>query len=203
MTGRPVEPPAPDPKMVRAARVHLTGRYAKGVQVLLWETYERPMPDVDAIEAVIKAAEDGTAIGPDLAAALVLAQAVRLDADRREFRLLNAARDAGLEAEAIATVLDLPGAHAAREHIDHLVRRASRPVAAVSEGPPLRSGSTGPDEDRRSRRRGQRAQHAAHNGQARGGEGQGRDGAASAAETTREGSSKEEVPRGAVDDRRP
>ncbi|MCW2940678.1 MAG: hypothetical protein JWN00_3663 [Actinomycetia bacterium] len=45
--------PAPLPEMVSAARVYLTPRYAVGVDGFLWEAMERPLPDLDAIGAVI------------------------------------------------------------------------------------------------------------------------------------------------------
>jgi hypothetical protein len=45
--------PAPSPEMVSAARDYLTPRYAVGVDGFLWEAMERPLPDLDAIDAVI------------------------------------------------------------------------------------------------------------------------------------------------------
>jgi hypothetical protein len=50
------EEPVPTPEMVRAARAHLASRYAKGAAELMWEEYHRPLPDLDAIRAVIDAA---------------------------------------------------------------------------------------------------------------------------------------------------
>jgi len=38
--------------MVAASRKHLTERYASGVDLLLWETEKRLIPDLDAIKAV-------------------------------------------------------------------------------------------------------------------------------------------------------
>src|SRR6266576_2456850 len=51
-----VEPPAPSPEMVGASRRHLTERYASGVDLLLWETEKRLIPDLDAIRSVPEAA---------------------------------------------------------------------------------------------------------------------------------------------------
>lgn len=50
--------------MVDASRRHLTERYASGVDLLLWETEKRLVPDLDAIKAVTGAAvsrRNGTA----------------------------------------------------------------------------------------------------------------------------------------------
>ncbi|HZR48111.1 MAG TPA: hypothetical protein VFB06_01190 [Streptosporangiaceae bacterium] len=54
-----MEPPAPAPEMVDAARRHLTGQYASGVDLLLWDLEKRPMPDGDAVQAVVSARADG------------------------------------------------------------------------------------------------------------------------------------------------
>lgn len=98
-------PKTPAPDVVAAARAHVTSGYAAGVEELLWETRRHLMPDLDAIRAVIDAAAEGRTSGPDLAAALVLTQAVRLDLDRLEADLLVAVRQAGLEWDTIAAVL--------------------------------------------------------------------------------------------------
>src|SRR6201985_539482 len=73
-----VEPPAPSPEMANASRRHLTERYAAGVDLLLWETEKRLIPDLDAIKSVTAAAASARAEGLDLGAALVLVQAGRL-----------------------------------------------------------------------------------------------------------------------------
>lgn len=126
------EPPVPDPAIVRAAREHLTGQRSHGVERLMWESHKHPMADLKAIEAVIKAGSRGDEIdGTELAAALVLVQAVRLDLDRLESRLLDTARDSGLTWESIAAVLDLPGAAAAIERHRWLSSRHAEPVAGV------------------------------------------------------------------------
>jgi len=101
--------------MVDASRRHLTERYASGVDLLLWETEKRLVPDLDAITAVTGAAATGQAEGLDMGAALVLVQAVRLGLDRLECDLFDAARAMGMRPEAIAAVLNLPDAAAAEK----------------------------------------------------------------------------------------
>ena len=101
--------------MVDASRRHLTERYASGVDLLLWETEKRLVPDLDAIKAVTGAAVSGQAEGLDMGAALVLVQAVRLGLDRLECDLFDAARAMGMRPEAIAAVLELPDAAAAEK----------------------------------------------------------------------------------------
>jgi len=101
--------------MVDASRRHLTERYASGVDLLLWETEKRLVPDLDAIKAVASAAVSGQAEGLDMGAALVLVQAVRLGLDRLECDLFDAARAMGMRPEAIAAVLELPDAAAAEK----------------------------------------------------------------------------------------
>jgi len=120
--------PAPAPEMVMAARRHLTGRYAAGVDRLLWESGTRPMPDPGAITAVIRAAGEATAL--DIASALVLVQAVRLSLDHLEHALFDAAGAAGIMAEAIAAVLDLTDGAAARARYEWLAQRRALPQAA-------------------------------------------------------------------------
>jgi len=101
--------------MVDASRRHLTERYASGVDLLLWETEKRLVPDLDAITAVTGAAASGQAEGLDVGAALVLVQAARLGLDRLECDLFDAARAMGMRPEAIAAVLNLPDAAAAEK----------------------------------------------------------------------------------------
>ena len=110
-----VEPPAPSPEVVSASRRHLTERYASGVDLLLWETEKRLVPDLDAIKAVTDAAVSGQAEGLDMGAALVLVQAVRLGLDRLECDLFDVAHAMGMRPEAIAAVLELPDAAAAEK----------------------------------------------------------------------------------------
>jgi hypothetical protein len=111
--------------MVDASRRHLTERYASGVDLLLWETEKRLLPELDAIKAVTEAAAAGRAEGLDMGAALVLVQAARLGLDRLEGELFDAAQAMGMRPEAIAAVLDLPdGAAAEKRHRWLETRRA-------------------------------------------------------------------------------
>lgn len=117
---------APEPGLVTAARAHLSQRFARGVQEVLWEGRGMPMPDQDAIAHVIKAAAAGESLSAeDLAAALLLTQAVRLDIDLMEADLMDIACNAGMSWEQIATVLDLPDAGTARRRYDQLKDRLS------------------------------------------------------------------------------
>jgi len=105
--------PAPQPTMVRLARACLTARHATGVDAVLWEARQHPMPDQAAIDAVIAAsdrAQQGAGAPPstmELAAALVTLSAIRLDLDQTEVRLLNTAQAGGLDFEQIAAILGL------------------------------------------------------------------------------------------------
>jgi len=116
--------------MVDASRRHLTERYASGVDLLLWETEKRLVPDLDAIKAVTGAAVSGQAEGLDMGAALVLVQAVRLGLDRLECDLFDAARAMGMRPEAIAAVLELPDAAAAEKRHRWLETRRALPYTA-------------------------------------------------------------------------
>ena len=131
-----VEPPAPSPEMVSASRRHLTERYASGVDLLLWETEKRLIPDLDAIKSVTEAAASGRAEGLDMGAALVLVQAARLGLDRLEGELFEAARAMGMRPEAIAAVLELPDAAAAEKRQRWLEGRRALPYAAAASQRP-------------------------------------------------------------------
>jgi hypothetical protein len=136
-----VEPPAPSPEMAHASRRHLTERYASGVDLLLWETEKRLIPDLDAIKLVAEAAAAGCAEGLDVGAALVLVQAARLGLDRLEYELFEAAHAMDMRPEAIAAVLDLPDAEAASKRHRWLEDRHALPYAAEpprpqADGPP-------------------------------------------------------------------
>ena len=130
--------PIPSPETVRAARSHLARRYAEGVEELLWQEHGRPLPDVDAIaksiDAVRSARDAGEATPPamDLAAALVVLRAARLDMDRLEVALVEAVRDAGLDWETIAAGLDLSDGDAARRRYETLRPRAEAPIDYVA-----------------------------------------------------------------------
>ena len=122
--------------MVSASRRHLTERYASGVDLLLWETEKRLLPDLDAIRSVTEAAASGRAEGLDMGAALVLVQAARLGLDRLEYELFEAAHAMGMRPEAIAAVLDLPDAAAAEKRQRWLAGRRALPCAtAAAQGP--------------------------------------------------------------------
>ena len=120
--------------MVDASRRHLTERYASGVDLLLWETEKRLVPDLDVIKAVTGAAVSGQAEGLDMGAALVLVQAARLGLDRLECDLFDAARAMGMRPEAIAAVLELPDAAAAEKRHRWLETRRALPYAAHGIG---------------------------------------------------------------------
>ena len=120
--------------MVDASRRHLTERYASGVDLLLWETEKRLVPDLDAIKAVAGAAVSGQAEGLDMGAALVLVQAARLGLDRLECDIFDAARVMGMRPEAIAAVLELPDAAAAEKRHRWLETRRALPYAAHGIG---------------------------------------------------------------------
>jgi hypothetical protein len=122
--------------MVGASRRHLTERYASGVDLLLWETEKRLIPDLDAIRSVTEAAASGRAEGLDMGAALVLVQAARLGLDRMECELFEAVRAMGMRPEAIAAVLELPDAAAAEKRQRWLEGRRALPyTTAASQRP--------------------------------------------------------------------
>ena len=125
--------------MAHASRRHLTERYASGVDLLLWETEKRLIPDLDAIRSVTEAAAAGRAEGLDMGAALVLVQAARLGLDRLEYELFEAAHAMGMRPEAIAAVLDLPDAEAAAERHRWLRARHTLPYAAAQPPRPQAS----------------------------------------------------------------
>jgi hypothetical protein len=127
--------------MVDASRRHLTERYASGVDLLLWETEKRLVPDLDAIKAVADAAVSGQADGLDMGAALVLVQAARLGLDRLECDLFDVAHAMGMRPEAIAAVLELPDAAAAEKRHRWLKARRALPYAVQGTG----AGRTGAD----------------------------------------------------------
>jgi hypothetical protein len=113
--------------MVTASRKHLTERYASGVDLLLWETEKRLIPDLDAIRSVTEALSAGKAEGLDTGAALVLVQAARLGLDRLEYELFEGAQAIGMQSEAIAAVLDLADAAAADKRRRWLTTRRALP----------------------------------------------------------------------------
>lgn len=140
--------PAPAPRAVQQARAFLTPRHATGVDAFLWQSRGRPMPDRDAIGAVLDAgdrAQHGNGDSPEpveVAAALLVLGAVRLNLDQTEARLLNTAQAAGLSFEQIAAVLGL-GVEEAEERYRQLKPRLDEPAAAPSPAPPFRAGASG------------------------------------------------------------
>jgi hypothetical protein len=117
--------------MVTASRKHLTKRYASGVDLLLWETEKRLIPDLDAIRSVTDALSAGQAEGLDMGAALVLVQAARLGLDRLEYELFEGAQAMGMQSEAIAAVLDLADAAAADKRHRWLTTRRGLPYTSA------------------------------------------------------------------------
>ena len=123
-----MDAPAPAPEMVSSARRHLNERYAAGVDRLLWHGEKRPMPDPDAITAVITAGDKAEPL--DIASALVLVQSARLSLDHLEHDLFEAAQAAGISATGIAAVLELPDETAAQARQQWLAQRRALPHAA-------------------------------------------------------------------------
>lgn len=134
--------------MVTASRKHLTERYASGVDLLLWETEKRLIPDLDAIRSVTEALSAGQAEGLDMGAALVLVQAARLGLDRLEYELFEGAQAMGMQSEAIAAVLDLADAAAADKRHRWLTTRRALPYTPAELQSP--DTLTTPDQARRS-----------------------------------------------------
>lgn len=153
-----VELPAPSPEMVAASRRHLTERYASGVDLLLWETERRLIPDLDAIKAVTAAVAAGQADALDVGAAMVLVQAARLGLDHLEHGLFEGARAMGMGSEALAAVLDLPDATAADSRRRWLEARRALPyMAAELERAEASGEGTGKRAARRASRTADRA----------------------------------------------
>jgi hypothetical protein len=129
------------PETVTASRNHLTVRYALGVDKLLWELKKRPMPDGDAVRSVISAAGgEGHVDALDLAAALVVTQAMRLELDVLEAEVLDAAQASGVGCDAVAAMLDLPdGASAQARHrmLDAKRKLPQAPPHPGEQGAPL------------------------------------------------------------------
>jgi hypothetical protein len=132
------DPPPPAAEMLAAVRRHLTMRYARGVPALVWELEKRPMPDTEAVRAVLAAASAGEpAEALDLGGALVLVQAIRLSLDALEADVLDAALAGGLSAESAAAVLELPSADALDAR--HQLLRARRTQSGSAAGPDPRA----------------------------------------------------------------
>jgi hypothetical protein len=150
--------PAPEPQSVQQARAYLTSRHATGVDEVLWETRKRPMPDRDAIDAVITAGDQpqdgGEHAEPgDIAAALVVLSAVRLNLDQTEARLLKTAQASGMGLEQIAALLHLSVGEVQERH-RQLKPRLDEPAAAPCQFPVSRvaARNAAPHRPRRSAR---------------------------------------------------
>jgi hypothetical protein len=150
-----MEPPAPSPETATASRRHLTSRYADGVDRLMWDLEKRLLPDADAVRAVIEAGAKAEAL--DIGAALVLVQATRLDLDRAEYDLFEAAEAMGMQHEAIAAVLDLPDSAAAGKRQRWLRARSELPHAEAGVSPAAHPPGTHGEAAARARRRAQQA----------------------------------------------
>lgn len=130
--------------MVTAARWHLTIAHATGVDRLLWDTEKRPMPDLDAVQAVIsphKANQPVEAL--DIGAALILVQEMRLEVDCLEAEVLAAALDSGLGLESLAAVLELPGPAAMLARLEYIVARSELPRPDPRSATPEKSPDSG------------------------------------------------------------
>jgi hypothetical protein len=119
--------PVPAPQLVAAARQHLSGRYAAGVDRVLWDAEKRPMSDSAAVQAVIAA--NSRAEPLDLASALVLVQVIRQRVDMLEYELFEAVRAAGITDAAVAAVLGLSDESAAQARQRWLSDRKAAPTA--------------------------------------------------------------------------
>ncbi|TDD85158.1 hypothetical protein [Actinomadura rubrisoli] len=150
------ELPIPDPDLVRAARQHLTSRFATGVEAVLWEMHKHPMHDLDAVTRALRDRPEDEQAGTttmDLGAAFLVLSAARLDVDRLEAALFERALELGLDYEQVAAVLELPDADTARQRHRRMARRAEAPT---DERPPP---PAGPGSERRVR--GELARHRA------------------------------------------
>jgi len=132
---------APDPAAVTASRKHLTNTFAVGMDRLLWDLEKRLLPDTQAVNAVIGEYRLGRpADAYSFGAALVLLQSMRLELDRLEADVFGAALGSGMSYEALAAVLDLPDAAAARRREDYLTERRQLPMAPAPAQQPSAHG---------------------------------------------------------------
>lgn len=158
------DPPAPSPQMVWVARRHLTIAYARGAQRLMWDTEKRPLPDAEAVAAVLAA--QGRARMEDLSAALVLVQAQHLDLDRAEFELIGQLRSAGVSDDALAAMLELPGPAQSAARYQQLKARYQLPRAELPPVEPRSRPEAAAEAARRARLRAEgaatRAEQARH-----------------------------------------
>jgi hypothetical protein len=126
-----IQPQAPEPDTVTAARRHLSSEFAQGVDRLLWDLEKRPMPDLHAVNAVICAARrsDRPVEALSVGAALVLLQSLRLELDVLEAGVFGAALESGVGYDSLAAVLGLPDADAAQAREQYLKVRRELPRA--------------------------------------------------------------------------
>lgn len=158
MFDRPMEPPPPPPEMVSAARQHLTARYASGVDLLLWDLEKRPMADGAAVRAVVAAQAAGHRLDTlDIGAALVVVQAMRLDLDLLEAAVMDAAEEAGVTADSMAAVLDLPDAAAVDDRRQLLSTRRKVPRTSTATSPRQPPGEAAARAGRRAKQAADRA----------------------------------------------
>lgn len=154
------KPPAPVPDLVTASRRHLTSEFAQGLDRLLWDLEKRPMPDFDAVNGVICAAQAEPSVDAlSIGAALVLVQSLRLELDGLEADVFDAALASGMDHDSLAAVLDLPDAAAARRWQQYLEARRELPRAAASS--PLRHDPVSHGAAEAAARAGRRADQAA------------------------------------------
>lgn len=143
-----------------ASRRHLSTEYARGVDRLLWELEKRPMPDMDAVNAVVSAHQAGRpADALSISAALVLVQSMRHELDCLEADIFDAALASGLGYESLAAVLELPDAAAARSRQEYLI--ACRELPRVPAPPPNRETGASRGQAEATARAGRRAGQAA------------------------------------------
>lgn len=165
---RRTDPPVPAPDMVDSSRRHLAERHSAGVYRLLWEQEKRPMPDAEAVRAVVSAAAaEELADVLDVGAALVIVQAMRLELDLLEADVLDVAETSGVPDESVAAVLELPGAAAVAARRRMLSAKRELPRSVPDAPPPGRQEVTREAAGRAGRRAASaatRATEAGHQG---------------------------------------
>lgn len=144
--------------MVTASRRHLTTEYAHGVDRLLWDMDKRPMPDLDAIHAVVAANQAHLPVDAlDIGAGLILLLEMRLELDCLEADVLGAALDSGLALDSLAAVLELPDPVLMRSRLDYLLARRELPRPSAQPAPPQNPQDGGPGRPAQAARRAEQA----------------------------------------------
>jgi hypothetical protein len=115
--------PAPDPDVVDSARLRLSAKYALTDEKHPVQLHTRPMDDVRVIGAVINA-ERPDAL--DVGAGLVVLCNLRVDLDRLEADLLDAAQQVDLGWDVIAAIVGIPAGEAQNRHRALRARRDSQ-----------------------------------------------------------------------------